>query len=115
LTGHADIPALFGDRGDRGGAELQQLGQQDDLAFVFGIPDHDAPQQVRIVGLGLSAGEADELVGTDVAALRDLTFLAYREGGVILQSGDKEDSGHGPAAEQSVVDIAAINSRKLKV
>jgi hypothetical protein len=37
-----DLPALFIDRGNRGGAELHQIGQQDDLALVFAIPNDDA-------------------------------------------------------------------------
>jgi hypothetical protein len=52
---------------------------------------------------------ADELVGADVAVLRDLTFLDHFKGGVILQAGDKENPGHAPATEQGVVDIAAIH------
>jgi hypothetical protein len=76
------LPALFVDRGDGGGAELQQFGQQDDLALVFGIPRHDAAQQVRIVGLGFDTGEADELVGADLAVLRDLACLGHFKGGV---------------------------------
>ena len=104
-----NLPALFVDRGDGGGAEIQQIGQQDDLALVFRIPSHDAAQQVWIVGLGLGAGEADELVGADIAVLRNLTFLDHFKGGVILQAGDKENPGHAPAAEQGVVDIAAID------
>src|ERR1019366_7310757 len=104
-----DFPALFIDRRDRGGTELQQIGQQDDLTLVFGIPNHDATQQVRVVGLGFDTGEADELVGADVAVLRDLAFLDHLKGGVILQAGDKEDPAHAPAGEKGVVDIAAIN------
>src|ERR1035438_10129609 len=89
-----DFPALFVDRSDGGGSELQQIGQQDDLALVFGIPSDDAAQQVRIVGLGLDTGEEDELVGADVAVLRDLAFLDHLKGGVLLQAGDKENAGH---------------------
>jgi hypothetical protein len=103
------LPALFVDRGDGGGAELHQIGQQDDLALVFGIPSDDASQQVRIVGLGLGTGEADELVGADVPVLRDHAFLDHLKGGVVLQAGDKENPAHTPAAEQGVVDIAAVD------
>ncbi len=43
--------------------------------------------------MGVGAGEADELVVTDVAVLRDLAFLDHLKGGVILQTGDKENAG----------------------
>jgi hypothetical protein len=59
--------------------------------------------------LGLDAVKVDELVGTDVAVLRDLAFLDHLKGGVILHAGDKENAGQTPAAEQGVVDIAAIH------
>ena len=36
--------------------------------------------RVRIVGLGLGTGEADELVGADVAVLWDLAFLDHLKG-----------------------------------
>jgi len=49
------------------------------------------------------------LVGADVAVLRDLAFLDHLKGGVLFQAGDKENAGQAPAAEQGVVDIAAID------
>ena len=55
-----------------------------DLALVFGIPNDDAAQQVRIVGVGLGTGETDELVGAYVAVLRDLAFLDDLKGNVIF-------------------------------
>jgi hypothetical protein len=33
-----------------------------------------------MIGLGFGTGEADELVGADVAVLRDLTFLDHLKG-----------------------------------
>jgi hypothetical protein len=35
-----------------GGAEFQQIGEQDNLALVVGIPDGDTAQQLRVAGLG---------------------------------------------------------------
>jgi hypothetical protein len=58
-----DFPALLVDGGDGGGAEFQQIGEQDDLALVVSVPDDDAAQPFRVVGLGSGAGEADELIG----------------------------------------------------
>src|SRR5690606_29724644 len=104
-----DFPALFVDSGDGGGAEFQQVREQDDLALIFGVPDHDAAQQLRVIGLGSGAGESNELVGADIPVRWDLAFLDHLEGGILLQSGDEEHSGHAPAGEQGVVNIATID------
>jgi len=89
--------------------ERQQVGEQYDLAFVFGIPDRDATQQAGAIGLGFGAGKADELVGKDVAILRDLAFLGDLKSGALFQTGDEEDLGHAPATEQGVIDVGAIH------
>jgi hypothetical protein len=94
-----DFPALFADGRDGGGSEFQQIGEQDDLALVIGIPDDDATQQFWVVGLGSGAGEADELIGENVAVRRKLAFLDHLEGGVVFQTGDEEDPGHAPAGK----------------
>ena len=70
-----DFPAVFVDVGDGGGAEVEVISQEHDLALVFGIPRHDTAQQFRIIGLSFDTGETDELVGTDFAVLRDLAFF----------------------------------------
>ena len=57
----------------------------------FGVPDHDAAQQFRVVGLGAGAGQADELVGANISIGRDLAFLDHFESGILLQAGDEED------------------------
>jgi hypothetical protein len=57
----------------------------------------------------LEAGELDDLVGADVAILRDLECRLDGEDGIVFHAGDEEDSGQGPAAEQSVVGITAIH------
>ena len=67
-----DLPALFVDGGDGGGAELQQIGEQHDLSLVIRIPNYHAAQRSGAVGLSLGAGESDDLVGADIAVLRNL-------------------------------------------
>ena len=95
------LPAFLVDRSDGGGAELHQIGQQDDLALVLAIPSHNATQQIGIVGLGFGTGETDELVGADVAVLRDLAFLEHLEGGVLLRLHRTRSAQYAFATEPS--------------
>ncbi len=49
-----DLPAFLVDGSDGGGAERQQVGEQNDFPLVVGIPNHHAPQQAGTVGLRLA-------------------------------------------------------------
>ena len=103
------LPALLVDGGDGGGAELQQVGEQDDLPLVFGIPYHRAAQKAGTVRPSLEASKANDLIGEDVAILREFAFLDHFKRGVVLQAGHEENAGHAPASKQGVIDIAAID------
>jgi len=66
LEKQLDLPTLLVDGGDGGGAEIQQVGEQHDLAFVIRIPNHNPAQRSGAVGLSLDAAELDDLVGANV-------------------------------------------------
>src|SRR6185437_13620692 len=103
-----DLPALFVDGGDGGGAEIEKVGEQNNLSLVVRIPDDHAAQWAGTIGLRLEACELNDLVGENVAIRRDVEFSLDCEDGVFLHSGDEEDAGQRPAAEQSVIGVAAI-------
>ena len=92
-----------------GGAELQRVGERGDLPLVAGMPNHDAAQQARTIGLDLRPGEANDLVGEDTAFVRDRALFHEREGGIVFEAGDGEDARHGPAAEQGVIRMASVH------
>src|SRR5262245_21209614 len=104
-----DLPALFVDGGDGGGAEIKQIGEQYDLPLVIRIPNYQPAQRSGAVGLRLGAGELDDLVGADIAVLRNLELGLDGKDGIVLQAGDEEYARKGPAAEQGVVGITAIH------
>src|SRR5580704_11201184 len=82
LEKQLDLPALFVDGGNRGGAEFQQVGEQDDFPLVVGIPNYDAAQRAGTVGQGLNAGEANDLVSTNITILRSRELRFDGKGGI---------------------------------
>ena len=111
LEKQLDFPAVLVNGRNRGGSKGKQVSQQHDLSFVHRIPDHDAPQQARAILFGFLAGEANQLVGANAAALWNGTLLGHFVRRILLQAGDKVDFRSGPLTEQRVVVIAAIHSR----
>src|SRR5262249_9151962 len=109
LEKQLDLPPLFVDGGNGSRAELEQVGEQDDLALVLRIPDDNPAQGSGAIELRLDAGELNDLVGADVAIRRDLEFRLDGEDGIVLHAGDKEYVGQSPAGEQSVVGVAAVH------
>ena len=103
------MPAFLVDGRDGGGAEREQVGKQYNLSLVVGIPNHHAPQQAGTVRLRPGTGEPDDLVGKDAAVSRDREFFEHLVGGIVLQPCYEIDVGHGPAAKQRVVGVAAIH------
>jgi glutaredoxin len=56
LEENLDFPAVFVNGRNRGGAEFEVVGQQDDDALIRFVPDRDAPQQMRTAFLSADAG-----------------------------------------------------------
>ncbi len=71
--------------------------------------NHDAIERAGTVSLGLGAGEANQLVRTNIAILRDRQFCFDGKGGIVFQTSDEENSGHRPTAKKSVISVAAIH------
>jgi len=98
-----DLPAIAVDGGDGGGAEVEVVGQQHQLAVVGLVPDDDAPERVGALLARLGPGQADVFVGADGAVGRQRLVVDDPIVGVALEAGDEEDAGRGPVAEQLVV------------
>ena len=75
LEEQLDLPTLLVDGGDRGRAEIEQVGEQDDLSLVIRVPNDHPAQRAGTIGQRLGAGELDDLVGEDIAIRRDFEFL----------------------------------------
>jgi hypothetical protein len=98
-----DLPSFFVNVGDGGGSEFEVVGEEGDLALVLFVPDHNPPQEVGTFFFGVGAGEFDDLVGDDVAILRDGQTLDDSVVGVLFHSGDEVDFSFGPVGEELVV------------
>ena len=84
LEKQLDLPALFIDGGNGGGFEIEQIGEQHDLALVLRIPNYNTAQRSGAVGLCLNAAELDDLVGEDIGGFCGTSNLALdRKGGTL--------------------------------
>jgi hypothetical protein len=97
------------DRRDGGGAKIEQIGEQNDFPLVIGIPDHHTPQRAGAVRLRPCASKPDDLIGANVAIQWRREFRYDGEGSIVLEASDEENPGQGPAAEKSVILVAAIH------
>ena len=104
-----DAPAAAVEIGDGLGTPLQIIGQENHFAeFAVHLdPGRDAAQFDRISFLGL-AGEGDEVVTQNVAALSLLKFAGDPGLEVILGAGDPEDFAHGKVGEMGEVQISPV-------
>lgn len=98
-----DLPAVLIDCGDGRGAEFEVIGEEDDLALMFLVPDHDAAQFVRALALCADASEADDFIGDDVAVLGYGETADDAIVGVVFESGNEVDAFFGPGGEKLVV------------
>lgn len=76
LEEQLDLPALAVDGGQGGGPKLQMVGQKDDLALLFIVPDDDATQPVGALLPGSGACQTNDLVGQDGAPLRQASVCS---------------------------------------
>lgn len=95
-----DLPPVFIDGGDGGGAEFEVVGEEYDLSLVFLIPDDDAAEEVWAFFRGVGSGEPDDFVGDDVGSLGRFEGLDDAVVGVFLQAGDEVDAPLGPVGEE---------------
>ena len=92
--------AVLVDHGNGGRAKGQQIGQQHNLSLVGGIPDHHAAEHDRAIGSSFVTRESDQLIGPDIAVLRNGALRRYLVSGILLPTRDKIDFLGGPLAEQ---------------
>jgi len=91
-------------------SEGKVVGQKLNLPLVLFIPDNHSAQQPRILLFGYRTGEADDLVGEDVSALRQGTVMYDFVDSVALEPGNKEDTGFIPLPEEFKVTVSPVHS-----
>jgi len=112
LKEQLDLPAVFVDGRDGGGAELHQVGQQLDLPLAGRIPHRHAPKRKRAVSSGFVSGELNQLVGQNTAVLRNGCFFQDLLCGVVLEPGDEVNLPFRPPAKQPIVVVTAIHGHE---
>ena len=105
-----DLPTIPVYLANGGCSEAKVIGQKLDLSLVLLVPDHYPAQFLRILEAGLGAGEANDLVGQDVAALGHRVVLHDFVGSVVFEPGDEEDTGVIPLPEEIKVTVASVHS-----
>ena len=116
-----ELPAFPVDPGDSGGAEVQDVGEQADRALILLVPDDNAAKRAGELLTGSKLyGSSENLIGEDVAVLRQLSFGRSDQLQVRLGSRHSHDSGAGPVGQQVEVDVAAVQNhdgtgRKLEL
>ena len=62
LEKHLDLPSVFINGGDGGGAKAQVIGQKNDFAVILFVPDHHAPEKIGAFDVGLGTDQPNDLV-----------------------------------------------------
>jgi len=62
LEKHLDLPSVFINGGDGGGAKTQVIGQKNDFAVIHFVPHHHAPEKMGAFDVGLRTGQPNDLV-----------------------------------------------------
>ena len=62
LEEHLDLPSIFINGADSGGAEDQVIGQKNDVAVIHLVPHHHAPEKMGAFDVGLGTAQPNDLV-----------------------------------------------------
>ena len=90
-------------------SEGKVVGQKLNLSLVLFVPDYHPAQQFRILEAGPGSGEADDLVGEDVPALRQGTVIYDFISSVVFESRHEKDTGVSPLKEEFKVIVAPVH------
>lgn len=104
-----DLPAFAIGLGKGRGAEFEVVGQEHALALVLCVPYDDAAQRMGALGFGMGPGEADDLVGQDMAVVGHGAALDDLVDGVVLHAGDEEEALGNPGGELLVEVVGAVH------
>src|SRR4030042_1612148 len=62
LEEHLNLPSVFINGGDGGGAKSQVIGQKNDFAVIHFVPRYHAPEKTGAFDVGLGADHPTDLV-----------------------------------------------------
>jgi len=91
-------------------AEGKVVGEKLNLALVLFVPDNHPAQEFWILLSGHRAGESYELVIEDISILRQRAVMYDFINGVLLESGNEENTGVIPLPEEVKVTVSSIHS-----
>jgi hypothetical protein len=105
-----DLPSIPVYPANGGRSEGKVVSEKLNLTLVLFVPDYHTAKQPRILKTCDRAGEADNLVSKDVPALRQGAVMYDFISGVVLESGNKENTGVIPLAKEFKVAVGPIHS-----
>ena len=91
------LPAVLVDGGDSGGAEMQYVGQENDLFPFVLVQHHDPPHAVGAILSGIKTSEFDDLIGKDIPIFRNPPGLNSIVCRILLLAGHEPDALFCPA------------------
>ena len=97
------------DGGNGRRAEIEMVGDQYDVAFVFHIPNADATKRFGTRLTGLFAGQYNDFIRDNVAVLRNVAFFNNLIERIVLHAGHKEDPRLAPRGKQLIIVVGAIH------
>src|SRR4051812_18667319 len=105
---HLDLPTFFVDGSDRGGTEVQVIGQQHQRLFAFNV-DNDATElKITAILTPPLAIKVNDLVFKNISMLGKRPRFLGHPVQVGAQAGHKEDTGLAPFGKQFVVNVAHV-------
>ena len=105
-----DLPTVPIYPANSGRSEAMVVGEKLNLPLVLFAPDYYPAQQPRILLFGHGSGEADDLVGENVSALRQGAVMYDFIGSVVFESRHEEDTGVIPLKEEFKVTVASVHN-----
>jgi hypothetical protein len=108
-----NVPAAAVEIGNGLGAPLPVVGEENHLLFtsVDFDPGHDPAQIPRIIGEGLVAAQADDLIAQDRTFNR--AFIDHVEDEVVLGAGNPEDAALDQRPEVAEINVSLVEEDNL--
>jgi hypothetical protein len=104
-----DLPAVPVYPANGGCSEGKVVSEKLNLTLVLFVPDNHPAQQFWILLSGHRAGESNELIMEHISMLRQGAVMYDFINGVLLESGNEENTGVVPLPEEFKVTVSAVH------
>lgn len=104
-----DLPSVLVNRGNRCCAQSHVVGQKDDDLFIFLVPNLQPPQGAGIFPLRVESRKFNYLIAQDAPSPGNGLLLENPEIGVVLLTGDEENTVQISSPEELVIEIPLVD------